>query len=107
MNSTTTKQTLSQAPILAQGDVDEARITRAVTLAKCIRCGFEWMPRKATPARCAGCHSPFWNVPRAQQLPGKPAPTRLCKPRDKAFTGNYDPRRVSQNPHLRKKKEDS
>lgn len=31
----------------------------------CCRCGHDWMPRKKdeVPLRCAGCKSPYWNVP--------------------------------------------
>ena len=99
MATITTRDNLDSAPALDDllhtaplpEDEQAPSVTRAVTLAKCLRCGFEWLPRKAKPAQCAHCRSSLWNVPRAQQLPGKPAPTRKGKPRGRAFVSG-DPR---------------
>ncbi|HEX8464773.1 MAG TPA: hypothetical protein VF627_09180 [Abditibacterium sp.] len=93
MSSTTTNATLDQAPALEERAPNEASVVRAVTLAHCLRCGFEWLPRKEHPVRCGRCRSPLWNVPRAQQLPGKPAPTRKGKARGKSFSPEYNPRK--------------
>jgi DNA-directed RNA polymerase subunit RPC12/RpoP len=94
MSSTTTHSTLGQAPALEDRTPDTASIVRAVTLAKCLRCDFEWLPHKEQPVRCGRCRSSLWNVPRAQQLPGKPAPTRKGKPRGIAFLkGGQNPQR--------------
>lgn len=95
MSSTTTNTTLAQTPIIEERAPGEASVVRAVTLAHCLRCGFEWLPRKEHPVRCGRCRSPLWNVPRAQQLPGKPAPTRKGKPRGKGFSSEYNPRRAT------------
>ncbi len=109
MPTITTRENLNSSPALGEllhrgaapepgartaASTEEAQnpsVTRVVTLAKCLRCGFEWLPRKASPGQCAHCRSALWNVPRAQQLPGKPAPTRKGKPRGRAFTSG-DPR---------------
>ncbi len=97
MSSITTRENLDDAPALGTTGADGASITRAVTLAKCLRCGFEWLPRKANPVKCPHCQTILWNVPRAQQLPGKPAPTRKGKPRGKAFSADYNPRRARED----------
>ncbi len=31
---------------------------------KCLRCGYEWLPRTEEVFTCAKCRSPYWNVPR-------------------------------------------
>lgn len=33
---------------------------------KCLRCGWEWIPRIQNPTMCPNpdCHSPYWNKPR-------------------------------------------
>lgn len=34
---------------------------------KCLRCGYEWIPRKnETPVRCAKCKNPYWNRPKKE-----------------------------------------
>ena len=52
----------------------------------CLRCGYEWFSRVQNPSQCPSCHSVLWNTERAQQLPGKPAPTRKGKARGGSFT---------------------
>lgn len=74
----------------------ESSITRLVTFAKCSRCDFEWLPRVQNPVKCPHCKTDLWNVPRAQNLPGKPAPTRKGKARGKSFNSDYNPRRSSK-----------
>lgn len=54
--------------------------------AHCLRCGNDWVPRVSRPSRCPKCASVLWNTPRAQKLPGKPAPTRKGKRRGGSFT---------------------
>ncbi|MEM3260703.1 MAG: hypothetical protein QXZ38_04085 [Candidatus Micrarchaeaceae archaeon] len=27
---------------------------------KCLRCGYEWIPKKENPKNCPRCHSPYW-----------------------------------------------
>ncbi len=89
----------TEGTLSSTSDASQSSVTRVVTLAKCLRCGFEWLPRKASPAQCAHCRSSLWNVPRAQQLPGKPAPTRKGKPRGRAFVVG-DPRQsVNKKKH--------
>lgn len=95
MSTITTREHLDDAPALGRSQVGNPSITRAVTLAKCLRCDFEWLPRKANPVKCPHCGTPLWNVPRAQQLPGKPAPTRKGKPRGKPLQKGGDPRHSS------------
>lgn len=36
---------------------------KKLTPVKCQKCGKEWTPRKADPARCPSCQSTSWNVP--------------------------------------------
>jgi len=31
---------------------------------KCLRCGWEWVPRVPTPKTCPKCRSPYWDRPR-------------------------------------------
>lgn len=85
-------------------DAGKTSVTRAVVLAKCLRCGGEWIPRVAVPAKCPHCFSSLWNVERAQQLPGKPAPTRKGKPRGAGFSSGADVRRNKIPPHEREPK---
>ena len=101
MPKITTRENLDQTPKalpdtapLSPGG--ESSVTRLVTLAKCLRCGFEWLPRVQNPVKCPSCKTDLWNVPRAQNLPGKPAPTRKGKPRGKSFSSDYNPRRASE-----------
>lgn len=93
MSDITTRENLAQSLELESGTTS---VTRAITLAKCGRCGFEWVPRVAVPSRCPHCGSVLWNVERAQKLPGKPAPTRKGKPRGKPLEAGFDARRVHQ-----------
>ena len=101
MPAITTRKNLDHSPVVNNQLEQSAEanqtssVTRAVTLARCLRCGFEWLPRVEKPAQCARCRSTLWNVPRAQQLPGKPAPTRKGKPRGRAFVPD-DPRHSSK-----------
>lgn len=92
MPQITTRENLESTP-LAPNQLGEATVNRVVTLAKCLRCGFEWMPRSAHPAKCAKCHTALWNVPYAVQKAGKPAPTRKGKPRGKPLEAGFDERR--------------
>jgi hypothetical protein len=53
--------------------------TRALTLCKCYRCGYEWFWRKRVPVlpRYCGsvrCTSPYWGWPRELALPRKKPP---------------------------------
>jgi Zn finger protein HypA/HybF involved in hydrogenase expression len=34
---------------------------------KCLRCGKSWTPRKLPIIVCAKCHSPYWNIPKAEK----------------------------------------
>lgn len=63
-------------------------VTRSIALAKCLRCGFEWLPRVDCPVKCPGCKTHLWNVPRAYALPGKPKPTRKGRPRGRSMPKN-------------------
>ena len=76
---------------------ENARPSRANRhTAHCGRCGFDWFPRVAEPVRCPDCGSTLWNTPRAQQLPGKPAPTRKGAPRGAQFTSTTAAKAVRQ-----------
>ncbi len=97
MSQFTTRENLESRP-LAGAPTEGASVSRVVVLAKCLRCGFEWMPRTASPVKCAGCGTPLWNVPYAVQKPGKPAPTRKGKPRGKPLSAGFDPRRQPRKP---------
>lgn len=70
------------------------QINRILTLCQCLRCGNEWAPRVPNPVRCPACGSVLWNTERAQQLAGKPAPTRKGAARGKPFNSDFDPRRT-------------
>jgi hypothetical protein len=43
----------------------------------CLRCGYEWEPRKVSPRQCPYCKSPQWSVRRN---PG-PSETVLVAPK--------------------------
>lgn len=60
-------------------------VTRTVAMARCLRCGFEWLPRVECPVKCPHCKTHLWNVPRAYALPGKPTPTRKGRPRGRSM----------------------
>lgn len=90
----TRSQNVGQAPLVEATSNDAALVTRAVTLCRCLRCDFEWMPRVAKPMTCARCRSVLWNVSRAHKLPGKPEPTRKGKCRGRAFASGFDARRA-------------
>ena len=34
----------------------------------CARCGHSWNPRKEIVRTCAGCRSPYWDVPRKSKV---------------------------------------
>ncbi len=97
MPSITTRENLENAPAVGTPNPDEATATRVVTLAKCLRCGFEWLPRVAVPSRCPGCASVLWNVPRVNKWPGQAVPKggRKGKPRGKSFSSEYNPRHAT------------
>ena len=97
MPQITTRENLESTP-LADVQLGEATVNRVVTLAKCLRCGFEWMPRTAHPTKCAKCRTPLWDVPYAVNKAGKPAPTRKGKPRGKPLSPGFDPRRKLNTP---------
>lgn len=101
MSQITTRENLEAtplAPVQPEAPVGGASsVNRVVTLAKCLRCDFEWMPRSAHPAKCARCGTPLWNVPYAVHKAGKPAPTRKGKPRGKPLNSGFDPRRPSRS----------
>ncbi len=63
----------------------DTMVMRSVALARCLRCGFEWLPRVECPVKCPHCRTPLWNVPRANIYPGKPAPTRKGRPRGRTM----------------------
>ena len=96
MSRITTREDLENTSLIegASEQPDATSVTRAVTLARCLRCGNEWLPRVPDPVACPRCKSRLWNVPRAQQLPGKPAPTRKGKPRGKPLQPGFDERRL-------------
>ncbi len=104
MAQITTRENLESTPLadiqagLPPIQAGAAMVNRVVTLAKCLRCGFEWMPRSANPVKCAKCRTPLWNVPYAVQKPGKPAPTRKGLPRGKPLSTGFDPRRQPRKP---------
>lgn len=97
MPTITTRENLDRTPAAAPGSQTpevpggNSSITRLVTLAKCLRCGFEWLPRVQHPVKCPHCKTDLWNVPRANNWDGKPAPTRKGKPRGKPFTTKNQP----------------
>lgn len=97
MTQITTRENLEQSP-LAPTQAGEATVSRVVTLAKCLRCGFEWMPRTTNPTKCAKCRTPLWNVPYAVNKAGKPAPTRKGKPRGRPLSSGFDERRKLHQP---------
>lgn len=35
---------------------------------KCLRCGYEWIPRTQKPKYCPACNSPYWNKPKWKGL---------------------------------------
>lgn len=74
-----------EAPVANASNDTGSSVSRVVTFAKCLRCEFEWLPRKATPVKCPNCQSALWNVPRANRKEGKPAPTRKGKPRGRSM----------------------
>ncbi len=50
-----------------------AIVRKMVTMYRCERCGYEWLPRyqdSAPPTVCANlqCKSPYWNRPRQRQV---------------------------------------
>ena len=67
--------------------------------AVCLRCGYQWFPRVENPAKCPHCSSPLWNTERAQQLPGKPAPTRKGKARGATFDSEAATRAINIRHH--------
>ena len=71
-------------------------VTRNITLCKCLRCEHEWAARVESPVRCPSCGSVLWNTERAQQLAGKPAPTRKGAARGKSFQDGFDARRTEK-----------
>jgi hypothetical protein len=36
-------------------------------MAVCLRCGYEWTPRKENPKKCPSCQNPGWNTPRTRR----------------------------------------
>ena len=74
----------------------DTRVMRSVALARCLRCGFEWLPRVECPVKCPHCRTPLWNVPRANVYPGKPAPTRKGKPRGRTMPKEQKEKRVEE-----------
>lgn len=38
----------------------------------CMRCGYRWSPRSRNVNRCAGCNSPYWNMPLGVLKRGRP-----------------------------------
>lgn len=98
MPQITTREHLEDTPLAPVQPDGASSVSRVVTLAKCLRCGFEWLPRTANPVKCAGCGTPLWNQPYAQNLPGKPAPTRKGLPRGKPLSTGFDPRRQPRKP---------
>jgi len=47
-------------------DIEEtAQKQITVTMLHCLRCGYDWLPRKTTlPQHCPDCNSPYWSKPR-------------------------------------------
>lgn len=84
---------LGQAPLVGTKTQDVARVTRAVTLCRCLRCDFEWVPRVAQPVRCPSCASKQWHLPRFNRKAGRPTPTAKGKPRGRALASGFDARR--------------
>ncbi len=39
----------------------KVRVKKQLT---CTRCGYSWNPRKEIVRTCAGCRSPYWDIPR-------------------------------------------
>lgn len=51
------------------------RKTITVSMYRCERCGYEWIPRGTVPPKvCANlkCKSPYWNKPRQRPVKKKP-----------------------------------
>ena len=88
MMSQTPKSDEPRLPHTGTAPEAEAQAAPVVArpLAHCLRCGYQWFARVSQPAQCPHCHSTLWNTPRAQQLEGKPAPTRKGKRRGGSFT---------------------
>ena len=40
--------------------------TIKLPMLKCLRCGYEWIPRSQCPKYCARCNSPYWNKPKVK-----------------------------------------
>jgi len=38
--------------------------------AKCYRCNYIWVPRKAKISLCPKCKSKYWHTPKSRQLEG-------------------------------------
>jgi hypothetical protein len=36
-------------------------------VATCLRCGYDWTPRKENPKKCPSCQNPGWNTPRTRR----------------------------------------
>ncbi len=44
---------------------------------KCLRCGYEWIPRTDTPKKCPGCKSSYYNRPRRKDLTIQPTTGKI------------------------------
>lgn len=89
----TLSRSLGQTPLVDTPIQEAPLITRAVTLCRCLRCEFEWVPRVAQPVRCPRCASKEWHLPRFYRKAGRPAPTAKGQPRGRALAKGYDARR--------------
>ena len=85
---------MSQTPHEIEGRSGVPVVEREAAV--CLRCGYQWFPRVENPARCPHCSSSLWNTERAQQLPGKPAPTRKGKMRGIAFNSETGRRAIKK-----------
>lgn len=48
--------------------------TKTITQQVCLRCGYQWWPRKTEhPRLCPSCHSAYWDVPRQKEAQGEKA----------------------------------
>jgi len=82
---------------LSTGELFETQ----VLMARCGRCGHQWIPRTdvvsgVLPKACPACFSHFWNEPYANRVEGGPPPTKPRKTRSDKGTsrGSATSRRV-------------
>jgi predicted Zn-ribbon and HTH transcriptional regulator len=46
----------------------ESKVTVEVVKNKCLRCGWEWVPRLEDPRLCPHCKTAYWDVPKGEKI---------------------------------------